>query len=428
MKMTYYYKFASILLKRKSKNYPKEIIIGIIVSALLMMVYTTEPLWGNLVVLFYCGLLLITSMVDNETFFGYQDLELFDLKNNTLPFKITYIVQRILLDMYLTNTIIVVSVFIYIAVKSSLPTGLFFLTIVTISHLLMPSANYWAYKVGEQGVILSVAFFVILLVSVIVGCIHNIAHLGWLFSGTSYIHSLLLILFTLLSVIILDIISGFYRSKTDSKLNTRKFFLWLKKLNVFLFKDYVLFYKNILLNLVMIFTLYSLLIIGTEDKLIPFMSAFIIGSSSIFAMKSKKKYTLLSHDPFFDETRLKRDAKYIRITKMMTILSGAVIKISVSLGILVYHKIFDGRVLASLAILMILGSIIEFIVVYRNHLSSTIMNKFLVYTAVLIFGITAYFNNYYTLLWIYLFVLLIYCFLSAVSILRKDLPKTIVNH
>jgi chromate transport protein ChrA len=111
----------------------------------------------------------------------------------------------------------------------------------------------------------------------------------------------------------------------------------------------------------------------------------------------------------------------------MTILSGSIIKIAICIGILFYHGIFEMMILSSLAVIMIVSAVIEFIVVYRNRLSSTIMSKFLVYTAVVIFGISSYFDSYYLLLWAYLLVLLLYCLFNTGNILRKEKSETTIR-
>jgi hypothetical protein len=392
-----------------------------------MLIYHAGIMWGNVIVLSYGLMIHITCMVENETFFSYQDFEIFHIKGNTIEFKVTYLLQRTLLDMFLANSTIIVSIFLYLSFTAELTSALFFLSIVIMSHFLMPSYNYWAYKVGEQGVIASVIVLVIGLVGIIVGCINNIYPLVWLFSGSSIVNTFVLILLAVLYLFSLDFISKHYKIRPGAMINTRFFFKWLKPLNVFMFKDYVLFYKHVLFNLVMIFTLYSILIIGTEERLIPFIVAFIISSNSIFAVKKKKKYTLISEDPFFDESIIKTDIRTIRLTKLMTILSGSIIKIAICIGILFYHGIFEMMILSSLAVIMIVSAVIEFIVVYRNRLSSTIMSKFLVYTAVVIFGISSYFDSYYLLLWAYLLVLLLYCLFNTGNILRKEKSETTIR-
>jgi hypothetical protein len=422
--LDYCYSFCTILLKRNSRNIAKEIFLGIVASLILMVVYHAGMLWGNLAVLFYCFMIHITCMVENETFFSYQDFEILNFKGNNVNFKIIYILQRILLDMFVANSIVMISVFIYLFITADSTNALFFITIVIMSNCLMPSYNYWAYKIGEQGVIASVMFLILLLVLLVVGCVHSIDPIRWLFNGSSYLCSILFVLFTIVYILVLDFLSHHFKKRPGTIFQTRFFFAWLKPINVFVFKDYVLFYKHVLFNLVMIITLYSLLIMGTEARLLPFMAAFIIGSNSIFAVKKKKQYTLISEDSLFDETIIKMDIKTIRITKLKTILSGSIIKITLCYGILYYHGFHELMIFSSVAVIMILGSAIEFIVVYRNKLSSTIMNKVLVYTAIVIFGITSYFDAHYMLLWTYLIVLSLYCLSFTVGILNKGLLQS----
>jgi hypothetical protein len=423
--LDYCYSFCSILLKRNSRNIVKEIFLGIIASLILMAVYQTAGMvWGNLLVLFYCFMIHITCMVENETFFSYQDLEILNFKGNNVHFKVIYLLQRILLDMFVANFIVIVSVFTYLLIAADVTNALFFLTIIIMSQCLMPSYNYWAYKVGEQGVIASVMFLILILVLLVVGCVHGMDPLRWLFNGSSYLSSLLFVLFTAVYILALDFLSHHYKKRPGAIFHTRFFFAWIKPINVFVFKDYVLFYKHVLFNLVMIITLYSLLIMGTEERLLPFMTAFIIGSNSIFAVKRKKQYTLISEDSLFDESIIKMDIKTIRITKLKTILSGAMIKIILCFGMLFYHGFHEWMIFSSLTVIMIIGSVIEFIVVYRNRLSSTIMNKVLIYTAIVIFGITSYFDTQYMLLWTYLIVLSLYCLSFTVGILNKGLLQT----
>lgn len=424
--LDYCYSFCTILLKRNSRNIVKEIFLGIIASLILMVAYqTTGIIWGNLIVLFYCFMIHITCMVENETFFSYQDFEILNnFKGNNVHFKVIYLLQRILLDMFVANFTVIVSVFTYLLIAADVTNSLFFLTIIIMSHCLMPSYNYWAYKVGDQGVIASVLFLLLFLVLVVVGAVHSIDPIRWLFSGSSYLCSLLFVLFTTVYILVLDFISHHYKKRPGSIFHTRFFFAWIKPMNVFVFKDYVLFYKHVLFNLVMIITLYSLLIMGTEERLLPFMAAFIIGSNSIFAVKKKKQYTLISEDSLFDESIIKMDIKTIRITKLKTILSGSIIKIILCYGILFYHGFHEWMIFSSLAVIMILGSVIEFIVVYRNRLSSTIMNKILVYTAIVLFGISSYFDTHYMLLWTYIMVLSLYCLVFTVELLSKGLVQS----
>lgn len=420
MNVKFYTNFSFMLLKRNSRNIVKEVFLGAVFSIMLMIIYKVGVMWGNLVVLSYSLLVHITCMVENRIFFSYEDFMIFNFKGNTTEFKLTYLLQRVLLDTFVANSIIIVSVFLFLSITSNFANALFFLTFIITCLWLMPSYNFFGYKIGERGIIVFATILVIGLVAIIVGSVNNIHPFVWFFSGDSYLHPFLLIFFTFVYVFILDVISKHDKSGVKTNINTRFFFQWLKPISEFMFKDYVLFYQNVLLNMIMIITLYSLVIIGAFENIIPFLVAFIIGGSNMFAVRKNKAYNLIAEDPFFDEKLLKLDSQTIRLSKLKTILSGAVIKVIIGFSILFYHGIYEMMVFFSLAMIMIIGSLIEFIVVYRNRLSSTVMNKILVYTAIIVFGISTYFDTYYTLLWLYLMILLFYSFIHAIYLLQKD--------
>jgi len=186
------------------------------------------------------------------------------------------------------------------------------------------------------------------------------------------------------------------------------------------FKDYVLFNKNVFINLITIFTLYFLIVHGAVESLIPFLTAFIMGSANMFAARKNKQYNLISEDPFFHENlMLEPDVRTIRFSKLKTVLSGSFIKIIFCFGLLMYHGFFEVVLYCSIFIIMIIGSLVEFIIVYRNKISSIIINKFLVYTTVIAFGISTYFETHYLLLYSYLMAVLIYCLIHIVAIMRS---------
>lgn len=153
------------------------------------------------------------------------------------------------------------------------------------------------------------------------------------------------------------------------------------------------------------------------------MVAFVVGGSNIFAIRMNKQYNLIADDPFFHESFLKWDQQKIRMTKLFTILSGAILKIIICFATLFYYGIYEKFTLISLAIMMLLGSVIEFINVYQNKLFVTIVNKIFIYIAIFIFGFTTLFNIHSIFLWLYLFALFIYSLIFTIKILRKNSLK-----
>src|SRR5690606_26934934 len=148
---------------------------------------------------------------------------------------------RVLLDTFVANSIIIVSVFLFLSITSNFANALFFLTFIITCLWLMPSYNFFGYKIGERGIIVFATILVIGLVAIIVGSVNNIHPFVWFFSGDSYLHPFLLIFFTFVYVFILDVISKHDKSGVKTNINTRFFFHWLKPISEFMFKDYVLF-------------------------------------------------------------------------------------------------------------------------------------------------------------------------------------------
>lgn len=260
--MIFYNEFCSIHLKRNSRSMVKQSLIGALVSLLFIIVYQMNNMWGNIIITSYCLFAHILCMIENDTFLSYEDLKIFDLKENTIQFKLTYILQRILNDTFITNAIVIISILVFLLIKMNFANALFFITLLIMSIILTPSYNVLAQKLGEQGVIAFVTALVIGFVAIIVGSVYNIFLLNWFFAGNSLIHSTTLFIFTIIYMFQLDFICKHFKRSTKTYINSRFFFAWLKPINVFLFKDYVLFYKHVLMNLIMIFTLYAFVLVG----------------------------------------------------------------------------------------------------------------------------------------------------------------------
>lgn len=422
----FYIKLVKLIMKRSNIHVKKELLIGSSVSILLMVIYSFEYLWANLVVLFYMYLLQITCVFRNAVYLDAQDLKLFGLNKNTLRFRITYLLQRYFNDLFIANTLIILSVIIFLFTKQFL-LALHFILIISASFWIMPNLNFLSIK-REINTVVYVLGLTFLYFALFFCAIIDVFSVRLILSGESW-NGLIIIGSGML--VFNGLIYGFTLVGKRSRQSTgliRGALLWLKRFKYTLFKDYLLQNFSVFFNILMLFSLGTLLLPGTPKELIPVLVVFIVAGTSLFTAKSKKQYRLLKEDKLFDESVLKLDRQILRKNKWLTVMSGVVIKLLIAITTLVVTDTASNYSVVSTILIMLISSSMEFNSIYLNQRVSSIQFKVILYSTILLFGITYYIESYYGISMIYMVIVLAYTYLFIRKILLQGENSNVKVH
>lgn len=415
--LAFYRSYCSILYKRKQQSLIKEVGIGILASIIIILFYTFSPSLGNLLFIIYFLFVQITCMVDNTIFHSFKDYGIFGINHNNYHFKISFILSRIFLDRLITNLIIFLTTTIYLFIFLGASFSFFFILMVILNYLIMPSHNYLSIKLGESGSFIYIIMLIMLTSLIVLAYFLKFEPIIFILQANTMLSVLFLFCIGVLYVYFVRITNQKYVSRIFTLANKRGPLLWLKKINVFLFKDYVMNIYYIGFYIISCIATYTIIIPGSQQNLIPVFICLIM-SGSIFTRKDKKQYSILHADSLFNENILTKDVKNIRKSKLFTISSGAIIKIMISFILLIIHKIFVMEAYIIISFILYISSLLEFITVYKNNIAITVMTTILKFSAIILFGLFYYFNVPYTVVFAYNIIILLYCLINIHQIMK----------
>lgn len=405
--MDKYLCFARVLYRRTERNYPKEIVVGIIVSFVLCILLHLYPSIVFMVTLGYFCMYQITCMFENEIFFSRQELLLFCIEEKK-EYTIFYRISRIVRDSIVTSILVFFSAFLLLLINTRYESVLFW-TVCWILNLLLSS---YSNRIGEcAGKNVALGISVILVAIYFMVIYMYIDENQWFlqfFEAKTITSTIYLLGSSIVYVLICEIVGKNSIEFAKVRVLSKKIFGVLRRIDVMIYKDYMLIGSKVAYSL---FEIILFIILLGEDSDYRFKILFIMMGISIncFSAKLNKKYLLLAEDELFSERIFIEDRVMLRKSKHRTVLSGIFIKFLLCSVISLYFGVFSPLLLLYSFFVIVISANIEYICIYRNNFVTTLMCEVLKEAMAILACISLLIQKYYTIsIMFFVFVLLMY--------------------
>lgn len=371
--------FSKILLKNNKPNIKKQIFIGILVSIVFISFYMMNAKYTKVALLSFIIITSFASFIqENEIFLVYKDFKVFDIKLESFRFYKAYLIQRLLKDDFIIQILacVLISIF-FIITRKEIDFIWFLLTIITYI-VLMPINHILGSKYPNM-LFPKVIFDTTTVFFLVIGVVLNNKIANILVNEYSTVKSLLV--FTIIIMIIFFILFMMSRSNYEkiSKINLGNYYKlikWLKWIDMELYKDYLINFKDFIINTITMIVFYFIMK-DCFDINGSFMSIiFFIVPASIFGSKTKKKYNLTIKDNFFYTDKLYyKDRVYIRKKKLLVICSEIIIKLIISLILLAIGRQFKSiKIIIEILAISFICSLLQYnVIIINKRLNSICM-------------------------------------------------------
>lgn len=402
------YKTFFHLVYKKHFYTTKEVIFSIVLFIILIISYLFDQCIGNLIFISYLFFSSLVSFTENEIFWKCEDFVSLKIMPNTKQYFILYVIQRIALDSFLINLVMFIVIGIFLLIMYGTMQFLCFLSIIFAYYCISP---YYSV-INTKGSKLLNYFFMswLLVVPALFWIAYLLNEIVPLILRPSETLDLTFIVFLEICIIVLTkTISLKCKTKISNMNILKNLVALLKKININLYKEYLINYKMICINIMTL--IFALICIVDYD---PYGIAnpiilLVISNVTLFSTKDKdsKEYLLVFNDPLFCKNINWNDVLKLRKMKFYTVLSGCIIKAIITIGcICVYSTLNLSQFIITILILVI-SSLREY---YCMHKKTMLINAmtFLINVSIIVIWILNILISY--LNWfIYLYVLIILC-------------------
>ena len=416
--------FFKLLLKNSTVKWIKDIFLGILFSLLFILFFIISSKYLKLTCISFALLTSFASFLkSNEIFMVYEDFKILNLKINSMRFYKSYIIQRFFYDNYITNITTIILIIAFLSItdwKNSVWIVLLLLTYI----LTMPINHVLGIKCSKI-IITKVILDTILVVILVLGAINNWSFVNIILNEPSNVFSLgvffLILLFLSFGLFILS--KSSMKSLNFFNLqNTYKLLTFIKKINIELYKDYLLNFQHIVISIISVIILFFIIKDFNNTKSIAMTFIFVIAPTGLFNVKKNKQYELITKDCFFCNKNIsKKDLLYIKFSKLKTILSETIIKLIISIIILIMCKdVKDIHILIDISIISIISSLIHFMMIIRNDRITSVYMYIIKYTLIVIGLLNVQKNINTSIYWSYMIVVGLLTIFMTKEILNED--------
>lgn len=408
--------FSRMLIKNNKVNFKKEILLGILFSvAFIALFFITK----KYLKVFIIGFFLFTSFAsffkENDMFLVYEDLKIFDIKLDDFRFYKIYLIQRLLKDNYITDIILALSTSIFLFINDLYT--LIWISIIGLSYLILMPINH---KIGikKPNLIFTKIFIdLLLIIFIFVGAIFNYSYANIILNEPNNMINIGILLMIMTAIIV----GLFFISKSKENYSSQdktkiiyKSISWMKKIDIYVYKDYMLNFSGVVMSIVSTILLFIFICDSNEKFSMLMTIIFVVAPASLFSKKTKKEYDLIKNDYIFlDHNLSNRDIKYVMSSKLRTVLTEVAIKLMLTVVILIIgNKCRDFALLIDVFLISLISSMIHYFIIMRNNRVVSCCIYMVKYTLVLM-GIM----KVYSMINIYLYFSYIITVLIATSIL-----------
>lgn len=402
--------FTKTLWQKTERSYLKEISIGVLLAIVICIGLCYYLPIVFLLILGYLSLYQMTCMFRNEIFWGKKDFEVIGITDNNIEFKNFYVLCRIICDTTITNIIVFVSICIFFIVTSNINALLLWVSLWVANALIAPSNNYLGSKVGETISIFISVIFVLFTAGIVIAYALDFRLISEVLRAESVYGGIMVIGFSLIYIIIVDYFSAHYNMRKVVSISPRKLILWLGEKDIMVYKDYLLLWEKIFMNLISVVAMVVLLSSGEDVKIIPTM--ILIGlMGDWFGMRKNKKYLVLTEDYLFDENKLIEDKIIIRKSKARTIFSEVVLKMTIGIILAIFYRVFSFELVLLMFVFFLAIALLQVIKIYGNNMATRMMNETIKYSMLILSSLVLFFKTNYNLVILYMiFIIIIYSF------------------
>lgn len=386
------------------RNYIKELITGLIVSAGLCMLFHFYMPGAFMLIVGYFCLYQMTCMFENELFFGKKELKIFCIENK-LEYSFVYILARIVMDTVLSNSMVFVSISIMLLIRQQYAALLFWATCWLLNLLLAPCSNLVGENLGKHaGQFCSVLLIALFSVLVIL-YFNEFTGIQALLTGHSYSGSFYaLMLCAAIGAGFLGLSS--LKKSPGTLLFSNRLMQLIRKFDILVYKDYRLLGGKLLMPVIMSIMLIWLLCSDSSRGL---QTAFILLalSSDWMAIREKKAFVLHANDTIFDERIFPEDMELLRRKRTKAILMLVPLKLIICAIAAAICQVISVHMIAYAALIFLNNGLMEHKRIYRHNFLTVLMNETTKYMSCIFAGVALFMNHYHLLVYIFLTVSLL---------------------
>lgn len=309
-----------------------EMIIGTIGFAVTISAFKIGQGWGNILIITYLSIASMSSFFDNNVFFTIKDFESIGVKADSRVFNRLFIIQRFILDGIVANVIYLVFTIVFLLIQYGLTQVVSFIILVLFYYFISP-AYCRIYENGNNYInyLYICIFCLIPIVLAIDYCTIKILFSLW--APNTFLDFCVYLIFCTLFYLVTSLISRNIRKKNSKACLPVAILSPLKRIDIWIYKDYLLNYRMILFNVLSIYFSAIIFIDFNFDNLKKMLILSIIACKNVFLNKKKHvgKPEIIAKDRLYFSDKLEMDRNFIIVKKFKTIFTGVVIKLFITL-------------------------------------------------------------------------------------------------
>lgn len=416
--------FKKLLLKQE-RNYKKDVFVGLIFLVIAIVAYLINQATGNLLVITYLFVTSTANFAENDIFWNANDFRSLGITAHSKQYFVFFLWQRILLDSFVSNLIVGVGLSVFLLIKFGIMQVLFFLMLVMLYFIISPICSIIYSKKNKITTVFCVCGLLI------IPCLLWLDFIFWHLATSLYlvctiVDFLYCFLFSVICFLFFTVISKTCKAQKNNNYPSRIIFKFLKRLDIWIYKDYMLNYKMVLTNIVS-FAITLLLFVDSDDMgiLRPFLLWLVCGSK-LFSVKDKKtkRHLLVVNDPLFCRRTVDQDIIFVRRKKFKAIMTGSLVKFLVILPFLIVLGFTSVEDIFIFGITSVISALFECFTIYKNGMSTQMIIYLTMTTIPVVWGCIIL--NHYSLMFLYIYLvvaMLISVFLLLDVISKKKAEK-----
>lgn len=415
--------FSKILIKNSKIKWKKEILFGMLLSILFIVFFFISRKYTKLCILsFFIFTSFASFLKENQIFMVYDDFKFFDLDINSFRFFKIYIIQRFFKDSYVSNLILFFIVSIFLIIRDV--QSFIWLLIVLIVYILLMPVNHRIGVKNANMIFFKVIVDLAIIAALIIGVINNFDYAGIVLNEPENIKSL--VLFSILALVItitlfgISLIDKKYES-SDKSMTIYKCISWIKKIDIEIYKDYLLNFQSIVISIISIIVLFFIIKDVNDKSSIVMTVIFVIAPTGIFTKKTKQEYDIMKFDHIFLDSNLSdKDIYHIKLSKLKTISTEIIIKLVLAIlllavcgGLKYFYIIFDVFIIA------VISAMIHFIIIIKNSRFTSVYINIVKYTLVVVGLLNIYGSINKIVFLIYMLFVFVLTFILMIDVLKE---------
>lgn len=421
--------FLKLLLKKK-RNYKKELFVGVISFAIATGAYLINQAVGTLLVITYLFVASTTNFTANDIFWNADDFKSLNISVHSVQYFVFFLLQKILLDTFVSNLIVFVGLNIVLLVKFGALQALAFSLSVAFYFIISPNCSLIYSKRNKRTIAICVCILLSIPVLLWLDFVfwHLLVSLYYVctitdFFGYCLFYSICFLFFVLVSKIC-------KRGKNNTY-PARVLLGFLKKLDMWLYKDYMLNCKMVITNIISLIISLFLFVdfVNSDDMggLRPLILWLVCGSK-LFSQKDKKskKHLLVFNDPLFCKKTNNQDIIFVRRKKFKTVMTGCLVKLIVILPFLSVLGFTSLEDIFIFGITAVISSMLECFTIYKNGISTQVV-IYLVNTTIPVVWLCIILKHY-SMIFLYAYLSVVFLISSLFlinAICAKNIGKNI---